>query len=214
MVKLTSESSSPDEKTSTTEYDTHPTPSDSNEGRSRDDMSENSEYVSDSPLCLAEQRMIEMIDDVFDRKTDILQLFPKKQRNHFNMEVMKCSRTVLLFDDFETTLVQDCMSIEELVRRILKDYSNKKRKSKDSDGTCAICRDALEGSTPTFKRVLNCGHEYHCTCIREAFIKSGSRCPMCRHDFFWDYTKDNMADTPFENYENKFVIGSITRFDV
>ena len=152
----------------------------------------------DATTCPAQRRLMQTVRDVFefDRKTDILQIVPKRR---------KSTRMILLFDDLQTTLLQDCIPIDVLVRHMLDDYTVKRRHPTDRNAPCAVCTEDLEGRQ--YIRVLDCGHSFHCGCIRKAFLLgNNAKCPLCRHDFLDDFARDNLADPNPDDFVGKTVV--------
>ena len=130
--------------------------------------------------------LMNLVQDVLqqDRKSDILQIMPRRH---------KSSRVIMLFDDMKTSLVQDCLSIDSLVRSMLNSSSVKRRHPADASSQCAVCTESLEGSQ--YIRRLSCNHEFHCTCIRKAFLLgNNAKCPLCRYDFLSDYVQENLSE--------------------
>ena len=51
------------------------------------------------------------------------------------------------------------------------------RKSDTSEDTCSVCFDNFEPNQK-FKRLKNCGHEYHSKCL-DTWLQNEKRCPIC-----------------------------------
>lgn len=133
----------------------------------------------------AEIKLLEIVDQIIehDRRADILHIVPKKYHG---------CKEIVLYDDLETFLIQDCVCIDRLVSKLLNDYTVKRKHERDDSTECAICTEELSGKQ--FTRRLPCGHAYHCRCLRKSLILgSNYKCPLCRHDLLKDYFKDNLS---------------------
>ena len=54
------------------------------------------------------------------------------------------------------------------------------KKSDCEESSCSICFDNFERAQK-IKKLKNCGHEYHSTCITK-WLKDEKRCPVCNKD--------------------------------
>lgn len=130
-------------------------------------------------------KLLEIVEEVIEhnRLADVLHIVPKKYHG---------CKEVILFEDCETSLVQECVSIDHLVSKLLTDYTIKRKHTSSDTAECAICTEELAGRQ--FTRRLPCGHIYHCKCLRKSLVLGTNfKCPLCRHDLLDDYIKDNLA---------------------
>ena len=68
-------------------------------------------------------------------------------------------------------------SVFELIERDFIREHNKLRAERENRDVCAICFEELTGKIATLDA---CGHQYHFECIREAFDREFTKCPLCK----------------------------------
>ena len=58
--------------------------------------------------------------------------------------------------------------------------------------TCSICLNVFEDNKN--KMYLECGHQFHCSCIFEMFTHNTKKCPNCRHNISYEVPENQLQE--------------------